>query len=495
MALCFTVVQDNFIGCGCDLIVVDCMCMAQAQELIDAQAQAASQVEEARRLADQDAAEEKELAAEKREAAKAEAAKLKAEDQAVKEAAKVEMAQRKAAEAAVKLQAKEQAATLKAKEQAEDQAAKEAAKVEMAQRKAAEAAAKLQTKAQATKLKAKEQAEIQAGMQAMKLAKTYRRFRVKIEDNAAVPGLEPKTIETEEEPLKHTTNVPLYNSTSLGDPAHTTLAAEEIISARGPVHDDDAREWMQTRQGMWLPYFASQCYLELIIGDGKGADMPTSMANRSVTGVWVPDKEASACFECATPFKLKVRRHHCRHCGHVFCKRCSDFKAQLKDFEGPQRVCTRCLVMLEGAVADTHEVAESLDDAAEAAECATDEAESRPSFEELPQTSAKALRSFALKQGYLCVACANSFPPVHFPSEPSRVALSVEPRAVPLCASCPLWPHSNKEGKHNKSFKKRWFVLMDLDAKPDGSYALLYYDDEARRLPAARPCLRACPRC
>ena len=431
------------------------MCMAQAQELIDAQAQAASQVEEARRLADQDAAEEKELAAEKREAAKAEAAKLKAEDQAVKEAAKVEMAQRKAAEAA----------------------------------------AKLQTKAQATKLKAKEQAEIQAGMQAMKLAKTYRRFRVKIEDRAAVPGLEPETIETEEEPLKHTTNVPLYNSTSLGDPAHTTLAADEIISARGPVHDDDAREWMQTRQGMWLPYFASQCYLELTIGDGKGADMPTSMANRSVTGVWVPDKEASACFECATPFKLKVRRHHCRHCGHVFCKRCSDFKAQLKDFEGPQRVCTRCLVMLEGAVADTHEVAESLDDATEAAKCATDEAKSRPSFEELPQTSAKALRSFALKQGYLCVACANCCPPVLFPSEPSRVALSVEPRAVPLCASCPLWPHSNKEGKHNKSFKKRWFVLMDLDAKPDGSYALLYYDDEARRLPAARPRLRACPRC
>ena len=48
-----------------------------------------------------------------------------------------------------------------------------------------------------------------------------------------------------------------------------------------------------------------------------------------------------------------------------------------------------------------------------------------------------------------------------------------------------LVPHSNKEGKQEGSFEKHWFVLMDLDAKPDGSFALLCYDDEARRLPAA----------
>ena len=50
-----------------------------------------------------------------------------------------------------------------------------------------------------------------------------------------------------------------------------------------------------------------------------------------------------------------------------------------------------------------------------------------------------------------------------------------------------LVPHSNEESKQEGSFEKHWFVLMDLDAKPDGSFALLCYDDEARRLPAARP--------
>lgn len=34
---------------------------------------------------------------------------------------------------------------------------------------------------------------------------------------------------------------------------------------------------------------------------------------------WVPDDYRDACFDCNTKFNLFERRHHCRHCGEIFC--------------------------------------------------------------------------------------------------------------------------------------------------------------------------------
>ncbi|OBA27846.1 hypothetical protein HANVADRAFT_51957 [Hanseniaspora valbyensis NRRL Y-1626] len=36
---------------------------------------------------------------------------------------------------------------------------------------------------------------------------------------------------------------------------------------------------------------------------------------------WVPDDLRNACFDCAAKFNLFDRRHHCRHCGEIFCFR------------------------------------------------------------------------------------------------------------------------------------------------------------------------------
>lgn len=37
---------------------------------------------------------------------------------------------------------------------------------------------------------------------------------------------------------------------------------------------------------------------------------------------WMPDAAQSACYHCATPFSIFLRRHHCRLCGHIFCADC-----------------------------------------------------------------------------------------------------------------------------------------------------------------------------
>lgn len=36
---------------------------------------------------------------------------------------------------------------------------------------------------------------------------------------------------------------------------------------------------------------------------------------------WIPDSERDSCHECHVKFGLLERKHHCRHCGEIFCQR------------------------------------------------------------------------------------------------------------------------------------------------------------------------------
>ena len=67
---------------------------------------------------------------------------------------------------------------------------------------------------------------------------------------------------------------------------------------------------------------------------------------------WVPDAEVTICSnsECRMEFDWYNRRHHCRHCGQIFCNRCTSHRLLLpKDFgcRDPQRVCDGCQKVLK----------------------------------------------------------------------------------------------------------------------------------------------------
>jgi hypothetical protein len=65
---------------------------------------------------------------------------------------------------------------------------------------------------------------------------------------------------------------------------------------------------------------------------------------------WVPDPESEACTTCSKPFDWVSRKHHCRHCGHIFCEACSNYRCLLpRDFgiRDPQRVCLKCYNILQ----------------------------------------------------------------------------------------------------------------------------------------------------
>ncbi|EQC41535.1 hypothetical protein SDRG_01498 [Saprolegnia diclina VS20] len=62
---------------------------------------------------------------------------------------------------------------------------------------------------------------------------------------------------------------------------------------------------------------------------------------------WVPDKRRSSCAACNKQFLLRLRRkHHCRRCGDVVCRACSQFVTSELPLVGltPVRVCRPCII-------------------------------------------------------------------------------------------------------------------------------------------------------
>lgn len=65
---------------------------------------------------------------------------------------------------------------------------------------------------------------------------------------------------------------------------------------------------------------------------------------------WQPDEEVVQCNRCRRQFDYFYRKHHCRHCGLIFCDGCSKQRALLPvafNKQDPQRVCGQCWDMLE----------------------------------------------------------------------------------------------------------------------------------------------------
>ena len=58
--------------------------------------------------------------------------------------------------------------------------------------------------------------------------------------------------------------------------------------------------------------------------------------------------DGDSCSECGTKFGIKVRKHHCRHCGRVLCAKCSSKEVTIPKFNltRPVRVCEVCFDVL-----------------------------------------------------------------------------------------------------------------------------------------------------
>ncbi|KQJ98517.1 1-phosphatidylinositol-3-phosphate 5-kinase FAB1A [Brachypodium distachyon] len=80
---------------------------------------------------------------------------------------------------------------------------------------------------------------------------------------------------------------------------------------------------------------------------------------------WMPDHSCRVCYDCDTQFTILNRRHHCRHCGRVFCARCTANSVPRPPGDDPRedgeriRVCNYCFKRwLEEETAGWSEVAQ-----------------------------------------------------------------------------------------------------------------------------------------
>jgi phosphatidylinositol 3-kinase len=49
------------------------------------------------------------------------------------------------------------------------------------------------------------------------------------------------------------------------------------------------------------------------------------------THTWVPDESVSDCYNCKKSFSTLLRKHHCRHCGKIFCYECSNYQQKIPE--------------------------------------------------------------------------------------------------------------------------------------------------------------------
>ncbi|XP_076459398.1 RUN and FYVE domain-containing protein 2-like [Babylonia areolata] len=61
---------------------------------------------------------------------------------------------------------------------------------------------------------------------------------------------------------------------------------------------------------------------------------------------WASDESATHCKQCTKEFSISRRKHHCRHCGDIYCNECSDNKMPLPSSSRPVRVCDLCHTQL-----------------------------------------------------------------------------------------------------------------------------------------------------
>lgn len=58
---------------------------------------------------------------------------------------------------------------------------------------------------------------------------------------------------------------------------------------------------------------------------------------------WMPDKDVHNCCKCSRKFSVWVRKHHCRLCNRIFCKKCSFTKMRKHDGDVLKiRACVDC---------------------------------------------------------------------------------------------------------------------------------------------------------
>ncbi|XP_071791852.1 1-phosphatidylinositol 3-phosphate 5-kinase-like [Asterias amurensis] len=76
----------------------------------------------------------------------------------------------------------------------------------------------------------------------------------------------------------------------------------------------------------------------------RSGQVPQDYRDSDFKQYWMPDSQCKECYECGEKFTTLRRRHHCRVCGQIFCRRCcnQEVPGKFMGYTGTLRVCTYC---------------------------------------------------------------------------------------------------------------------------------------------------------
>lgn len=81
-----------------------------------------------------------------------------------------------------------------------------------------------------------------------------------------------------------------------------------------------------------------QSFLEI-----KASDSQRIQEKSKKYGVeWQSYDAVAKCNRCEKPFTPLRRKHHCRHCGLIYCSTCTSVKIKVEGSNNLKRVCRRC---------------------------------------------------------------------------------------------------------------------------------------------------------
>ncbi|KAG1683158.1 1-phosphatidylinositol 3-phosphate 5-kinase [Nymphon striatum] len=76
----------------------------------------------------------------------------------------------------------------------------------------------------------------------------------------------------------------------------------------------------------------------------RRSSTPQAYKDSDFKQYWMPDSNCKECYECGDKFNTFRRRHHCRVCGQIFCRRCcnQEIPGKIMGYTENLRACTYC---------------------------------------------------------------------------------------------------------------------------------------------------------
>lgn len=68
--------------------------------------------------------------------------------------------------------------------------------------------------------------------------------------------------------------------------------------------------------------------------------------------MWLPDSYFNSCYLCDVRFDIFNRRHHCRNCGNIICRDCSQKRTKIPAlcYNKAVRICDKCYPVISATV-------------------------------------------------------------------------------------------------------------------------------------------------